>query len=246
MAQWDKVTLHIAKMRRIAALLAAAAAAACVLALVSTGKQAHRSALLSHKLSLPPSSSLLREVPSSSDGVSSFLSSLLSSLQHGKTASPDPSLTAVQYKMLKLSHLASVSPSDAKTIAASLSQLPVPPQALLDYDSAFIPPYVDDLDAYLDNVITEVDKTEIPDLNEERASPSSLTGKRRATILSSNFLESQGVFTGEQASDDQKVKAGGRESPRARNPSMYLDEKRVPVHLVPDNAPLRPPPSPLD
>lgn len=148
--------------------------------------------------------------------------------------------------MLKLSHLASVSPSDAKTIAASLSQLPVPPQALLDYDSAFIPPYVDDLDAYLDNVITEVDKTEIPDLNEERASPSSLTGKRRATILSSNFLESQGVFTGEQASDDQKVKAGGRESPRARNPSMYLDEKRVPVHLVPDNAPLRPPPSPLD
>ena len=116
-----------------------------------------------------------RPVAPTADDIDTFLQALLLRAQDRHGAAPVGAvdahvLTRLRSTVENLQQVALRDPQARRLIARRLSQLAARTaraQTLRDYDSVYLAPYVDDLDDYLQGILDEVNRTEIPAMEDE-------------------------------------------------------------------------------
>jgi len=114
-------------------------------------------------------------VPATQDGINAFLQDVLFSAE-GQKGVKKASMIGLRQTVSSLQTIAARDVQARDLLAFRLNQLsatllapPAGQQALTDYTNVYIPPDVDDLDNYLQGVLDEVSRTEIPSLDDDEA-----------------------------------------------------------------------------
>mmetsp|Transcript_14500 Transcript_14500/g.32420 ORF Transcript_14500/g.32420 Transcript_14500/m.32420 type:complete len:687 (+) Transcript_14500:3-2063(+) len=114
-------------------------------------------------------------VKAEQDSINAFLQDVLNSAEATKGVA-HASLPKLRATVKNLQDVATREPQARVFMAARLNKLsatilapPAGQQALTDYTNVYIPPDVDDLDNYLQGVLDEVSRTEIPSLDDDAA-----------------------------------------------------------------------------
>ncbi|KAJ1484922.1 hypothetical protein T484DRAFT_1893504 [Baffinella frigidus] len=113
--------------------------------------------------------------PATQDGINAFLQDVLFSAE-GQKGVKKASMIGLRQTVSSLQTIAARDVQARDLLAFRLNQLsatllapPAGQQALTDYTNVYIPPDVDDLDNYLQGVLDEVSRTEIPSLDDDEA-----------------------------------------------------------------------------
>ena len=130
----------------------------------------------------PASGAMLRttkqavHVEATQDGINTFLQDVLMSVRHGKNPVNANTMVSLKSTVKQLQDVSARDPQARDLLAFRLNKLAktfiTPPsgqQALTDYTNVYVPPDVDDLDNYLQGVLDEVSRTEIPTLDDDEA-----------------------------------------------------------------------------
>jgi hypothetical protein len=128
-------------------------------------------------------------VEATADGINSYLEDVQLGAQERKGAVDKSKLAHLRATIKQLQDTVMRDPQSRDLVARRLSLLKSSvhkAQMLQDYDSVYLAPYVDDLDNYLQGVLDEVNRVEIPSLeddDEDKAVGAAASLKARTTAL---------------------------------------------------------------
>ena len=127
-------------------------------------------------------------VEATADGINSYLQDVSLRAQEREGAVDKRKLAHFRATIKQLQDTVMRDPQSRDLVARRLSLLKSSvrkSQMLQDYDSVYLAPYVDDLDNYLQGVLDEVNRVEIPSLDddEDKAVGATATLKARTTTL---------------------------------------------------------------
>jgi len=221
---------------RIAAFIGLGLLAACVLA----GWAKHEpTSLMQVMVSRPVI--LLPPESSQSGFINSYLQQVLLHAEHAASIEDpsfreDPEGGLLQLARLRetveaLEDKVSRDPMSRRLIARRLSvldaQLGTMSQKLQDVDTVYLPPYVDDLDNYLQGVLDEVNRVEIPTLDDEDkvANAKSQILKARTQSLALSTLDGE-MMVDRTLSNDRRMRTGAFVSQLAEKKKKKKEEKK--------------------
>ena len=183
---------------------------------------------------LPPESS-------QSGFINSYLQQVLLHAEHAASIEDpsfreDPEGGLLQLARLRetveaLEDKVSRDPMSRRLIARRLSvldaQLGTMSQKLQDVDTVYLPPYVDDLDNYLQGVLDEVNRVEIPTLDDEDkvANAKSQILKARTQSLALSTLDGE-MMVDRTLSNDRRMRTGAFVSQLAEKKKKKKEEKK--------------------
>jgi len=134
-------------------------------------------------------------VEATADGINSYLMDLSLRAEQHKGTVDASKLANFRATVQSLQDIVLRDPQSRDLVARRLSLLKssvAKSQKLQDYDSVYLAPYVDDLDNYLQGVLTEVNRVEIPSLDDDEEKAVNVNGAQilRATAAQAHFAAS--------------------------------------------------------